>query len=363
MLMDTPAVYINSKIMMQNIDRMAAAVQPLGVQLRPHVKTHKIPDFAQKQLAAGASGITVAKVAEAEIMAEHGIADIFIAYPIVVRSKIERVLQLARKIELKVGVDSLEGASLLSAMATEANVTLQVRLEIETGLQRTGVGCENAVALAKQINDLPGIELNGIFTYKGACYQGKSTLDLQAAGREEGELMVAVAQDLRANGIAIQDVSVGSTPSGLYAAEVKGVTEIRPGTYIFNDAMQLKLGVCSLEDCAAHIITTVISTPTPELVIIDGGSKTFATDVQPNQSPLHLQGFGTIIGYPNAVLGRMNEEHGMISMNGPHDLKIGDTLSIVPNHICSTVNLHNQVYVEDETGLHVVTVLARGQLH
>jgi len=248
-------------------------------------------------------------------------------------------------------------------MASEAQVTVQVRLEIDTGLQRTGVVSEKAVALAKQINDLPGIELNGIFTYKGACFQGKSTLDLPAAGREEGELMVAVAQELRENGIAIQDVSVGSTPSGLYAAEVEGVTEIRPGTYIFNDAMQMKLGVCSLEDCAARIVTTVISIPTPELVIIDGGSKTFATDVQPNQSPLNLQGFGTIIGYPNAVLGRMNEEHGMISMNGPHDLKIGDTLAIVPNHICSTVNLHNQVYVEDETGLHAVIVLARGQLH
>lgn len=363
MLIDTPAVYINSKIMMQNIDRMASAVQQVGVQLRPHIKTHKIPDFAHKQLAAGASGITVAKVSEAEIMAEHGINDIFIAYPIVVRSKIERVIELAKKVQLTVGVDSIAGASLLSTMATDANVTVQVRLEIDTGLQRTGVVCENAVALAKKINDLPSIELNGIFTYKGACYQGKSTLDLQAAGREEGELMVAVAQELRANGIAIQDVSVGSTPSGLYAAQVEGVTEIRPGTYIFNDTMQMKLGLSTLDNCAAHVIVTVISTPTSDRVVIDGGSKTFATDVQPNQQPLNLRGFGTIIGYPNAVLERMNEEHGMISMYRPHNLKVGDTLSIVPNHICSTVNLHNQVYVEDETGVHVVTVLARGQLH
>ena len=363
MLIDTPAVYINSKVMMKNIEHMASATQQVGVQLRPHIKTHKIPDFAHKQIAAGANGITVAKVAEAEIMAEHGIDDIFIAYPIVVRSKIERVIELAKKIQLTVGIDSLAGARLLSTMATDANMTLQVRLEIDTGLQRTGVACENAVALAKQINDLSGIELNGIFTYKGAFYQGASTLDLQAAGREEGELMVAVAQDLRANGIAIRDVSVGSTPSGLYAAQVEGVTEIRPGTYIFNDTMQMKLGLCSLENCAAHVIVTVISTPTPDRVVIDGGSKTFATDVQPNQPPLNLRGFGTIIGYPNAILERMNEEHGMISMNGPHDLKVGDTLSIVPNHICSTVNLHNRMYVEDETGVHVVTVLARGQLH
>lgn len=363
MLIETPAILINGTVMRQNIERMALAAKQYGVQLRPHVKTHKIPTFAQEQISAGANGITVAKVAEAEVMANHGIDDIFIAYPIVVRSKIERVIELAKKITIKVGVDSIEGAKLLSEIASEANVTLQVRLEVDTGLKRTGVIYENAVLLAKQINELPGVDLNGIYTYKGAFHKGASTLDLEAAGREEGELMVALAKELRENGIAIRDISVGSTPSGLYAAQVEGVTEIRPGTYIFYDTMLTRLGLCSLDDCAARVLVTVISTPAPGRIVIDGGSKTFATDVQPNQAPLNLKGFGTIIDYPNAVLERMNEEHGMITMNGPHNLKVGDTLTIVPNHICSTINLHNLVYLDDEFGVHPMQVLGRGQLH
>lgn len=363
MLIETPAIHINGIVMRKNIERMASSVEQFGVQLRPHVKTHKIPSFAHEQISAGASGITVAKVAEAEIMADHGIDDIFIAYPIVVRSKIERVIQLSKKITIRVGVDSVEGAILLSNMASDANVKLQVRLEVDTGLKRTGVIYENAVHLAKQINELPGLDLNGIYTYKGAFYQGVSTLNLMAAGREEGELMVALARELRDLGINIQDVSVGSTPSGLYAAQVEGITEIRPGTYIFYDTMLTKLGLCSLDDCAARVSVTVISIPAPNRIVIDGGSKTFATDVQPNQEPLNLRGFGTIIGFPNAVLERMNEEHGIIILNEPHNLNVGDTLSIVPNHICSTINLHNVVYLHDENGIHPLTVLGRGQLH
>lgn len=362
-MIDTPAIRIDRQIMERNIERMAEKARQFGVKLRPHVKTHKIPAFAHKQLKAGACGITVAKVAEAEVMAHHGIDDIFIAYPIVVPSKIERLIQLSRKINIKSGVDSFEGASLLSSMAVEAKVKLQVRLEVDTGLKRTGVAYEQAVELAKRIHDLPGLDLNGIFTYKGAVYQGTSTLDLEAAGREEGEMMVELAKELRASGIDIQDVSVGSTPSGLFAAQVDGVTEIRPGTYIFYDRMLMRMGLCTLEDCAATVQVTVVSTPAPDRIIIDGGSKTFATDVQPNQPPLHLQGFGTIVGHPNAVLERMNEEHGVIRIEEGHGLKVGDTLSIIPNHICSTVNLHNIVYLHNETGDHTMIVLGRGQLH
>jgi D-serine deaminase-like pyridoxal phosphate-dependent protein len=143
--------------------------------------------------------------------------------------------------------------------------------------------------------------------------------------------------------------------------QVKGVTEIRPGTYIFYDRMLTQMGICTSEDCAAKVVVTIVSM-SPDLLVVDGGSKTFATDVQPNQAPLYLQGFGEVIGYPDAVLERMNEEHGMIRMNAPHNLQIGDTLEIIPNHICSTVNLHNTVYVEDEHGIVAMPVLGRGKL-
>ncbi|TCZ77473.1 amino acid aldolase [Paenibacillus albiflavus] len=361
MNIETPAIVINRTVMRQNIKRMAEIARQNRVELRPHVKTHKIPAFALEQIAAGAVGVTVAKIAEAEVMAEHGVKDIFIAYPIVVPSKIARVIKLARLVKMSVGVDSLVGARQLSAAAEEAGVLLDIRLEIDTGLKRTGVVPEDALSLSKSIQALPGLNLNGVFTYKGAMYQGQSTLDLEAAGEEEGRLMVAVAEELRTNGIPIEHVSVGSSPSAASVAKVKGITEIRPGTYIFYDRMQTKLGVSTLQDCAARVVVTVVSI-SPELVVVDGGSKTFATDVQPNQAPLNLRGFGEVIGYPEAVLERMNEEHGMIRMNTPHQLQIGDIIEIVPNHICSTVNLHNAVYVEDEHGIESMTVLGRGKL-
>jgi D-serine deaminase-like pyridoxal phosphate-dependent protein len=361
-MMETPYVLIRQDAVERNIAKMAALAAENGVKLRPHVKTHKMPHLAELQLRAGACGITVAKVGEAEVMAEHGIRDLFIAYPIVVPSKIERAVRLARNVRLSVGVDSLEGAQALSREAEAQGVELPVRLEIETGLRRTGVEPESAVRLGLEIARLPGLRLDGIFTYKGAVYKGAATLDLKAAGKEEGELIVAVAGEMRRAGLAIEHVSVGSTPTAAYAAGVPGVTEIRPGTYIFNDAMQLRLGVCTQEECAAAVVVSVVSIPAPDRIVVDGGSKTFATDVQPNQPPLQLCGFGTIVGYPDAVLERMNEEHGVIRMSGPHSLSIGDTLSIIPNHICSTINLHDAVYMTDGRNFQRYDIAARGRV-
>jgi D-serine deaminase-like pyridoxal phosphate-dependent protein len=168
---------------------------------------------------------------------------------------------------------------------------------------------------------------------------------------------------MRERGIRIKDVSVGSTPTAEYVAKVEGVTEIRPGTYVFYDRMQARLGACSLDDCAAVVVCTVVSRPTGDLAIIDGGSKTFATDVAPGADPLNLEGYGHIVGYPDAVLERLTEEHGMLSVDEDCDLEVGDTLQIIPNHICSTVNLHDQVYLVGEDGaVQETRVAARGKV-
>ncbi|MBE9917848.1 amino acid aldolase [Paenibacillus donghaensis] len=360
--LETPCILIDENIVQRNIDHMADCAARNQVKLRPHIKTHKIPEFALKQLAQGAEGITVAKVGEAEIMAEHGIDDIFIAYPVVTPAKIKRIIALAHKKRMIVGVESIEGARNLSKEATAAGIILPVRLEIDTGLARTGAAPDKAVDLAQQIAALPGLDLSGIFTFKGAVFKGAGTLDLAAAGLEEGTIMVETAEKLRAAGIPIRDVSVGSTPTAPYAAAVEGVTEIRPGTYIFYDRMLAVMGACSEEDWAAKVLVTVVSVPAADRLVVDGGSKTFATDVQPGQHPLHLKGFGEIIGHPDAVFEKMNEEHGMIRTSGPHGLHVGDVLEIVPNHICPTVNLHNEVYVSTAGVIRAVPVLARGKL-
>jgi D-serine deaminase-like pyridoxal phosphate-dependent protein len=175
--------------------------------------------------------------------------------------------------------------------------------------------------------------------------------------------MVSLADSMRERGIGIRDVSLGSTPTAGYAAGVQGVTEIRPGTYVFYDRMQARLGVCSLEECAATVACTVVSRPREDLAVIDGGSKTFATDVQPGKEPLNLQGFGHVVGYPGATLERLTEEHGMLAVTAEHDLKVGDTLQIIPNHVCSTVNLHDAVYlVGDDDAVEEVRVAARGRV-
>lgn len=360
--METPYLRIDHEKMAANIRRMASIAEKNGVKLRPHVKTHKIPQIATMQMAQGATGITVAKVSEAEVMREHGLTDIFIAYPMVVPSKIERVLALARDIQVVVGVDSVVGARMLSAKAIAYNQTLNVRMEVDTGLRRTGVARHDAVSLAQEICRLDGLQLTGVYTYRGALLNGAPTLDTQAAGLEEGKLMVDLVQRLQSEGIEVKDVSVGSTPTAASVAEVEGVTEIRPGTYVFGDRMQVAFGAMDWSACAAVIVTTVVSRPTPDLIVVDGGSKTFATDVQPATAPLYLQGFGTVLSHPAAVFGRMTEEHGMIRIPPETQIEIGDELRILPNHICSTVNLHNVAYMERNGGMTRVDIAARGHL-
>ena len=357
----TPYLLIDGPQLERNILRMANVARENGVALRPHVKTHKIPRIAREQLEAGAAGITVAKLSEAEVMVDGGIEDIFIAYPLVTEAKIRQAVWLGERVRLIVGVDSLEGARRLSEAAEGRN--LEVRLEVDTGLRRTGIPRDEAVGLAGEIESMGNLDLTGIYTYRGAVLGGSKTLELEKAGLEEGRVMVSLAEQMRERGIRIEDVSVGSTPMAEYVAKVEGVTEIRPGTYVFYDRMQARLGACSLDDCAAVVVCTVVSRPTRDLAIIDGGSKTFATDVAPGAEPLNLEGYGHIVGYPDAVLERLTEEHGMLSLDEDCDLEVGDTLQIIPNHICSTVNLHDQVYLVGEDGaVEETRVAARGKV-
>jgi len=362
-LEDTPYLLIDGAKMGRNILKMANVARGSGVALRPHVKTHKIPSIAKEQLEAGARGITVAKLSEAEVMAASGIEDIFIAYPLVTDAKIRRAVRLGNRVRLVVGVDCLEGARRLSAVAKAEDHILEVRLEVDTGLRRTGVPYDEAVDLANEIEAMGNLDLIGIYTYRGAVLGGSRTLKLKEAGLEEGQLMVSLADRMREQDIRVDDVSLGSTPTVEYAAQVEGVTEVRPGTYVFYDRMQAHLGACSLDECAATVVCTVVSRPSEDLAVIDGGSKTFATDVPPGAEPLNLKGFGHVVGYPGVVLERLTEEHGMLALDRGCDLQVGDTLQVIPNHICSTVNLHDEVYLLDEGDtVQEVRVAARGKV-
>ena len=342
---DTPCLVIDLDRLENNISEMAAFAKKNSVTLRPHVKTHKIPEIALMQQEAGAQGIAAAKLGEAEVMAAAGIKDIFIANEIVTPSKLDRFMELGQKVSLSLGIDSLKGIEALQRSAQKYNAKAEVLLEVDTGLRRAGVQPgEETLKLAKAVGEFSSIKLRGIFTHAGHAYAAGSREEVAEIGRQEGRLLVETAQLLKEDGIYLEEVSVGSTPTVTYSGRVKGVTELRPGNYVFYDAMQVSLGAASLEKCALKLVTTVISRPALNRAVIDAGSKALALDQGAHGNRL-LKGFGVIVGWPGMILERLSEEHGVLTWGteekGP---EVGDKLQIIPNHACTAVNLFDRVY-------------------
>lgn len=362
--LETPCLVLQMEKVRENILSMQQAADAAGCRLRPHIKTHKMKLFARMQMRAGAAGITCAKVSEAEVMADGGLEDIFIAYPLVGDFRIRRALQLQRRISrLILAVDSLEGARALDEAARAAGTVFEVRLEVDTGALRTGICRAQAAGLAKAVAALPGLRLTGIYTFKSLVYQGAPTTDGLLAAREEGELMQQVAAEIREAGVKISDISAGSSPTGAAVAATGMVNEIRPGTYIFKDYMLVKEGAARMEEIAARIFVTVVSTPRPDYAVIDGGTKTFPMDIPLNAPPYFYPGYAIAEGNSDLMLTRMNEEHGMlVSARGETGLRVGQKLALIPIHICTALNMQNQVYLCDGGQLSVERVDARGML-
>src|SRR5262249_1354593 len=302
--LETPAVLIDLDILEADIARPAARAREAGVKLRPHAKTHKLPEVGRLQLAAGASGLSLAKTGEAQVFADAGFTDIFVAYPIVGADKAKRLLALSDRVNLSVGADSVEGARTLADVFSAAGRKLRLMLKIDSGLHRVGVLPEWAVPTALRIAELPGVELAGIFTHAGQAYRAETPEEVAAVGRHEGETVANVARDLQKEGLPIAEVSVGSTPTAPHAMKVKGVTECRPGNYVYHDASQVSLGVCAMEDCAMTVLATVISVPAHDRAVVDAGSKTLSSD------PLRPKGggHGFLLGRKSRIA-RLSEEH------------------------------------------------------
>jgi D-serine deaminase-like pyridoxal phosphate-dependent protein len=357
---DTPALLVDLERLEANIRRYAAIAAKAGVQLRPHIKTHKTLEIAQMQIRAGASGISTAKLGEAEVYAAAGISDIFVAYPVVGMEKAHRAAQVAQRCHLIVGAESAKGIGQLSQAATEVGTTLFIRVEIDSGLRRTGIAPEAAEPLCRLVLESPGLQLDGIFTFRGASFPTAQTRDPQALGQQEGELMVGLAEQLRSTGIPVKAVSVGSTPTGPSAAFVPGVTEVRPGTYVFFDRMTTQRGTSTPDEMALSILATVVSRPAPDVAIIDAGSKTFCGDIIPETAG--LVGYGVTTDGVNGVVVRMNEEHGIVRLAPDFAPEVGDKIAFFPNHVCTAVNLSDEL-VALRAGVvqHVWSVAARGR--
>ena len=357
----TPFLYIELDRMKSNIAAMAEAARGLGVRVRPHAKTHKVPEIARLQIAAGAAGITVAKVSEAEMFADAGIEDVFLAYQVVGPKQLGRLVALARRIRLRTAIDSLDGAMLLSRAATGAGIEIEVLLEIDLGIGRTGISAGPAACeLALRIADMPGLKLIGVYGFRGFRAFADGTDSREAWGRAEGAALVAAAEDLRAVGLQITEVSAGSTPTALPAGSVRGVTEIRPGQYLFGCANIVAQGAIRAEDVALFARATVISRPADDRAVVDAGTKTLSSDGpwEPGR------GFGYLVSDPSTRLASLWEEHGVLQLGADsRGLRVGDRVSIVPNHVCSAINLHDRlVGVHDDRVDVVWNVAGRGRI-
>ncbi|MDR2151043.1 MAG: alanine racemase [Spirochaetaceae bacterium] len=362
--LETPCLIIDLEQSRRNINGMQKVVDQAGCTLRPHVKTHKMPFFAHLQREAGAVGITCAKVSEAQVFAAAGLDDIFIAYPLVGAFRINRAIALAKQVKrLILAVDSFAGAQALSAAATAAALNLEVRLEIDTGAQRTGVLRQEAAALVAALIELPGLNLTGIYTFKSLIYQGQATTDNEKAAVEEGALLKQTAQEIEERGIHLKDISGGSSPTGRALAQTGAVTEIRPGTYIFNDLMLCNEGVATVQDIAVRFVATVVSCPRADYAIIDGGTKCFPTDQPLHSAPFNYQGYAVVEGKEELRLDRMNEEHGIITARtGKTGLSVGQIITLLPLHVCTAINMHNTVYLLEQNTVRIMPVQARGML-
>lgn len=345
---DTPAVVVDLAKLKRNIQDMASFAAQAGVSLRPHVKAHKMLSIARLQLKAGACGLAVAKLSEAEVMLESGCQDILIANQVVTPEKIQKLIHLSEKAKMACAIDSADNALALSQAAHSRGKKIPVLIEIDTGLRRCGVlPGQPVIDLAKTVASLPGLRLEGLMTHAGHAYAAKNLEEVKWVGQREGEILAEMAEKLRRLGLPCQVVSVGSTPTARYAGKVPGVTEIRPGNYVFYDAVQVALGVAQEEQCALTVIATVISRPDPGRAVIDAGSKVLALD-RGAHGTAAVRGFGLIKGHPDYVLERLSEEHGIISLPPGADLRIGEKLEIIPNHACPVVNLCDTVVVTEE---------------
>lgn len=339
--LETPSVIVDLEVMERNLSRMADYCRGKNLRLRPHTKSHKIPALAKRQLAHAAHGITVAKIGEADVMLAAGITDILIAYPIVGATKAERLAALATRADVTVALDSAEAALAISTEAHKQNARVGVLVELDVGFHRCGVTNEDEVlSLARKVADLPGLEFKGLMFFPG---------HLQVLEKERAELRAGVndflersLEKLNAAHLPATIVSGGSTPTAREGHLFSGVNEIRPGMYIFNDRNMMGIGIASLEDCALSVVTTVVSTSVSGRAIIDAGSKTLSSD---RHHAGDGRGFGMVKTDPHAELEQLSEEHGHLNIKrSSHQYRVGERLEIIPNHVCSTVNMHNQIY-------------------
>jgi D-serine deaminase-like pyridoxal phosphate-dependent protein len=337
----TPALVVDVESCERNIAAMARRTTAAGVSLRPHAKTHKCPAVAGRQLDAGAVGLAVATLGEAEVFADHGVTDLFVAYPLwAVDDVAARVAALAGRVRLAVGADSAEAVAHLAAAVGRAGGGLRVLVEVDCGLRRSGVAPAGAAPVARAVVGA-GLELGGVFTFPGHSYgPGRAA----GAADDEARALAEAADALEGAGLPCPVRSGGSTPTAALAPR-DGVNELRPGVYVFNDAQQVALGTCRTDDVALAALATVVSTPATGRAVLDAGAKVLGPD-----RPAWTPGHGLLPARPGARVSGLWEHHAVVDQAatleaGLPPLRLGERVAIVPNHVCTAVNLADRLHV------------------
>jgi D-serine deaminase-like pyridoxal phosphate-dependent protein len=356
--LDTPEVLLDLGVVRRNIARMADIAKEATLKLRPHTKTHKSPEIAKWQLEAGARGITVAKLGEAEVMVEHGMDDLLIAYPVVGEKKLERLAKLHQRAKLIVSTDSVEGAEGLHQVGERTGRAVDVYIEVDTGLGRCGHKAgQETIDVVKQMRHLSGIRVVGVMTHEGHSWMTTERLGRENILRETTSALAETAKELRALGFPCTEVSIGATPTAFHAKAATDATEMRPGTYVFNDANVLAHGFITREDCAVTVLATVVGQPAKDRVILDVGSKTLSQD-----GAVGNNFKGVIINKPTWQLVKLTEEHAIVHVPENEKVTIAERVRIIPNHVCVVTNLIDQfVTVRGEEIVGTLQVEARGR--
>jgi D-serine deaminase-like pyridoxal phosphate-dependent protein len=357
--LDTPVALVDLAVLERNVEAMGERVRRAGVRLRPHIKTHKSTWIARLQVAGGASGVTVAKLGEAEVMANAGIDDILIAFPLVGRAKLERLRRLAERVNVIVALDDPDVAVGLGEVGRALGRPLEVYVDVDSGLHRTGRAPGAASAeLALEVAKVPGLRVRGLMTHAGQSYGARGAAVEQVAV-DEARALADTAAALAEAGLSGLELSVGSTPTAFFCraarAAAPSLSEIRPGTYAFNDVNQVTIGVAEEADCALTILATVVGRQAPDRMIVDAGSKTLGGEagVRP--------GHGRMKGDPTVQIERLSEEHGWCRVPPESSWKVGDRLEIIPNHACLVPNLVGElVGVRGGRAERAIPVEARG---
>lgn len=325
--LETPMVLIYEEIMEDNMLRVQQFCDRMGYNFRPHIKTHKVPDIAKRQIARGAVGITCQKLGEAEVMADAGIDDILIYYNVFGDAKMKRLSQLSQRVKLSLAIDNLYVAEGISHALETHGGQVRVLIDCNTGYNRTGVATpEQALELSQAILNLPKLSFTGLATFP---YMSQST-----------EWFLRAMELFEHAGIPVDTISVGGSGFPTFSQErIPFVTEYRAGTSVFNDRTCVMSGWATLEQCAERVLTTVVSVPNENMVILDAGSKTLTSDTRSG-----MAGYGHIMEYPDAVIVQLSEEHGHVDVSQcVKNPVLGELLTVIPNHACGTMNLHDWV--------------------